>query len=203
MGTQSSNNNVRASDPSAQITLEKNLRSKFGDKLQDCEAQKWKEFGLTFYVSAEDAEEVFKTLKSDPDFDFSMLVDLTAVDWLDKREPRFDVVYQLMSMKHLHRLGIKIQVTEEKPEAESVVPLWASADFMEREVWDMYGIVFNNHGDLRRILMYDEFVGHPLRKDYPITAKQPRVKLRVPELRNTSGDMSRNELVALPSRKGS
>jgi NADH-quinone oxidoreductase subunit C len=159
------------------------------------------EFGLTIGVKPADASAVFRKLKDDPQFSFNMLIDVTAVDWLDRREPRFDVVYQLLSLPHLHRLCVKIQVGEESPEVDSVVALWPAANFMEREVWDMYGITFRGHGDLRRILMYDEFVGHPLRKDYPIRGKQPRVPLRIPELRNTSDDMYREELVALPVRQ--
>ena len=131
-----------------------------------------------------------------------MLIDITAVDYLDSREPRFDVVYQLLSLTHHHRLCLKISADEAKPEVESIRSLWEGANFLEREVWDMYGITFRGHGDLRRILMYDEFVGHPLRKDYPLRAKQPRVQMRIPELRNTSPDMEREVLVSLPVRPG-
>jgi len=121
---------------------------------------------------------------------------------MDVREPRFDVVYQLLSIEHLHRLTLKIQVGEDNPEVDSVLDLWPAANFIEREVWDMFGIKFKGHGDLRRILMYEEFVGHPLRKDYPKRAKQPRVPLRIPELRNPSADMNREQLVSLPVRSG-
>jgi NADH-quinone oxidoreductase subunit C len=175
------------------------LETVFGEKLTPLPKHAW-EYGTTVGLKREHATEVFSRLKEQPQFQFNMLIDITAVDWLDRREPRFDVVYQLLSLSHLHRLCVKIAVDEDKPEVDSVRPLWPAANFLEREVWDMYGISFAGHGDLRRILLYDEFVGHPLRKDYPLRGKQPRVKLRVPELRNTSYDMRREQLVALPVR---
>jgi len=185
--------------PDCQIKLEENLSRRFGDKLFKRPDNAW-EYGLTFGVSSQDVKQIFKELRFEDEFAFNMLSDITAVDWLDTREPRFDIVYQLFSLTHGTRLCIKIQVSEDNAKVESVVDLWRSANFLEREVWDMYGVSFENHGDLRRILMYDEFVGHPLRKDYPIRGKQPRIALRVPELRNTSQDMFKEELVSLPVR---
>lgn len=184
-----------------QERLDANLKSALGDKLIPLPPHAWRECGLTYGVAPQDALEVFRALRDDKRFLFNMLIDLTVVDWLDKREERFDVVYQLLSITFNYRLCIKVAVGEEKPEVPSVRPLWPAANFMEREAWDMYGVSFTGHGDLRRILLYDEFVGYPLRKDYPLRGKQPRVPLRIPELRNTSGDMIRHELVALPSRK--
>src|SRR5206468_1510138 len=105
--------------------------------------------------------------------------DETAVDYLGQT-PRFEVVCHLVSLTHGRRLRVKIQVPEEDPVVPSLVPLWKSANWMEREVWDMYGIRFSGHPDLRRILMYEEFVGHPLRKDYPVNKRQPLVPERDP-----------------------
>jgi NADH-quinone oxidoreductase subunit C len=110
----------------------------------------------------------------DPDLRFEMLSDLTAVDWLMQgRTPRFEVVYHLLSLTHRKRLRIKVPVAEEDPLLPSVTRLWRSATWMEREVWDLYGIRFDGHPDLRRILLYEEFQGHPLRKDYPMAQRQP------------------------------
>ena len=144
----------------------------------------------------------FKLLKLDADFQFNMLVDLTVVDWMDQKEDRFEVVYHLLSITKLHRLRIKVSVPEQTPEIDSVVSLWPGANFMEREAWDMYGVVFKGHPDLRRILMYDEFTGHPLRKDYPVQGKQPRIPLRSPEVENTARDMLRPALVQINKRLG-
>ena len=182
--------------------LKSKLEELFADKLVHVPSLAWKEYGLCFGVKRENAKSVFRDLRDNPDFQMNMLVDVTCVDWLDKKEPRFDVVYQLLSIKFLHRLTIKIEVEEADPEVDSVVDLWNSANFMEREAWDMFGVRFVGHGDLRRILLYDEFVGHPLRKDYPKQAKQPRIPLRIPEQRNTSMNMARPELVNLPYRQG-
>ena len=187
--------------PESQTKLQALLDERFGSTITKLEPHAW-EYGLTIGVNAANALELFRALKEDPKLSFNFLMDVTAVDWLDRREPRFDVVYQLLSLSYLHRLSVKIGVAEEKPELDSVRPLWPAANFLEREVWDMYGITFRGHGDLRRILLYDEFVGHPLRKDYPLRGKQPRLQLRVPELRNTSDDLHRGELVALPTRRG-
>lgn len=145
--------------------------------------------------------EVLKSCKESSQLDFNMLVDVTAVDWLDARKERFEVVYQLLSTRKLHRLTIKVPVSEDKSEVSSATSLWSSANFLEREVWDMFGIRFTGHSDLRRILMYDEFVGHPLRKDYPVQGKQPRVPLRYPEVENTARKMHRADLVTIRSRR--
>lgn len=183
-----------------QQRLAQALSQVFGDKVKSLKPHAWTEFGLTIGVERNKMKEVFSVLRDRPQFLFNMLIDVTAVDYLDQREKRFEVVYQLLSLTHLHRLCVKVATSEEQPEVDSVRYLWPTANFLEREVWDMYGIVFKDHGDLRRVLMYDEFVGHPLRKDYPLRGKQPRVPLRVPELRNDSADMIRGELVSLPTR---
>jgi NADH-quinone oxidoreductase subunit C len=143
---------------------------------------------------------VLRTCKESRDLDFSMLVDVTAVDWMDAKEHRFEVVYQLLSIAKRHRVTIKVPVSEDRPEVSSATELWNGANFLEREVWDMFGIRFTGHPDLRRILMYEEFVGHPLRKDYPVQGKQPRIPLRHPEVENTARRMLRSDLVTIRSR---
>jgi NADH-quinone oxidoreductase subunit C len=110
---------------------------------------------------------------------FDVLMDLTAVDYskYPGREdgPRFEVVYHLYSLPHNHRLRVKVRVDEDDPSVPSAVRLWPIANWLEREVWDMFGIRFDGHPDLRRLLLYEEFVGHPLRKDYPINRRQPLI----------------------------
>jgi NADH-quinone oxidoreductase subunit C len=123
--------------------------------------------------------ETLRILRDHPELHFDMLSDLTAVDYLG-REPRFEVIYQLYSVPLNHRLRVKVPVAEEHPSLPSAVPVWKSAAWAEREVWDMFGIRFEGHPDLRRILMYPEFVGHPLRKDYPLDRRQPLVPERDP-----------------------
>ena len=88
---------------------------------------------------------------------------------------RFVVVYHLFSLPLKHRLRMEVPVEETDPEVDSLTSLWASADWFEREVWDMFGIRFRGHPNLKRILMYEEFVGHPLRKDYPVNKRQPLI----------------------------
>lgn len=99
---------------------------------------------------------------------YNLLTDLTAVDYLGKKEERFMMVYQLYSIPNKDRLRIKTPVTE----AECTIPtasiVWKTANWLEREVFDLFGITFSGHPDLRRILMTDDWVGHPLRKDYPL-----------------------------------
>ncbi len=88
---------------------------------------------------------------------------------------RFVVVYHFYSLEHKHRLRLVVPVEETEPELDSLTPLWAGANWLEREVWDMFGIRFRGHPDLKRILMYEEFEGHALRKDYPIKKRQPLI----------------------------
>lgn len=121
--------------------------------------------------------EVMRWLKEESGFD--LLVDVTAVDF-PERDPRFEVVYHLRSMQTGARLRIKAlaALVEDgpAPSVPSVVSLWTTANWLEREVWDMFGIKFTGHPDLRRILLYEEFVGHPLRKDYPKEKRQPLIR---------------------------
>jgi NADH-quinone oxidoreductase subunit C len=118
--------------------------------------------------------DVMRLLRDDPALQFEMLSDVTAVDLLP-RAPRFEVVYHLYSVARNHRVRVKAPVPEDDPELHSVEALYASANWMEREVWDMYGIRFAGHPDLRRLLLYEEFEGHPLRKDYAKEKRQPLV----------------------------
>ena len=120
--------------------------------------------------------ESFRRLKDELGFD--LLSDITAVDYWQKKTPRFEVVYQIVSRAKRSRLRVRVPVPEDDPTVDSLTPLWRGANFLEREVWDLYGIRFTDHPDLRRILLYDEFQGHPLRKDYPVNLCQPRVPER-------------------------
>ena len=138
-----------------------------------------------------------RVLKMDTELNFNLLVDITAIDWLDSKSNRFEMVYHFLSFTNHHRLRLKASLEEADPSIDSLVSLWAGANFLEREVWDMYGIKFIGHPDLRRILMYDEFEGHPLRKDYPVQGKQPRVKMRSAEVENTARQMRRAPLVQI------
>ena len=133
----------------------------------------------TIVVDAAKLGEVMRTLRDDDELAMNFLADLTAVDYLG-REPRFEVVYHLRSFKTGARLRVKAPLADPEdgsnPAIDTVSDLWATANWMEREVWDLYGIKFRGHPDLRRILMYEEFVGHPLRKDYPKEKRQPLVR---------------------------
>jgi len=125
------------------------------------------------------AVEALRVLRDDPELRFDLLADLTAVDYLG-RSPRFEVVYQLQSIALHHPLRVKVPVDGPAPVVPSVSGLWNSALWAEREVYDMFGIRFDGHPDLRRILMYPEFEGHPLRKDYPLNQRWSLVPERDP-----------------------
>jgi NADH-quinone oxidoreductase subunit C len=119
--------------------------------------------------------ETVRLLKSE--FQFDLFLDVTAIDWLPKA-PRFEVVYHFYSTSHFVRVRLKTPVTEGDPTVDSLVSLYGSAGYMERECHDMYGIGFRGNPDLRPILLYEGFVGHPLRKDYDKLAEQPLVPYR-------------------------
>ncbi len=151
--------------------LTEKLKARFGAEILDAQNARGEE---TFTIDRERALDFFRTLRDEPDFDFNFLTDVTAVDW-PERKPRFEVVYQLNSLNLAHRIRVKIGVDGDDPWVHSVVGLWSAADWLERECFDMFGIVFKGHPDLRRILMYDSFEGHPLRKDYYYNKRQPIV----------------------------
>jgi len=110
-------------------------------------------------------------------FGFDLFLDVTAVDWPD-RDPRFDVVCHFYSTRDHVRVRLKMRVPGADPVVDSLLPLYGSAAFMERECHDMFGIRFRGNGDLRPILLYEGFQGHPLRKDYPKEREQPLVRYR-------------------------
>ncbi len=174
------------------------LQSKIGSQIVDSRVN----LGTAeIRIAREKVLDILRILKLDSELSMGMFLSVTVVDWMDRAEERFEVVYHLLNVKTSNRLRVKVWVPESSPEIDSAVSIWAGADFMERECWDMYGIKFKGHPDLRRILLYEEFVGHPLRKDYPVQAKQPRIPLRTPEVRNTAVDMKRPSLVAINPRK--
>jgi NADH-quinone oxidoreductase subunit C len=134
----------------------------------------------TVVIKAERWKDVFRFLRDNPQSDISMLTDLTAVDFPD-REPRFEVVAHVYSLSRGHRLRLKARIGDrdgETVEIETLTDLWASANWLERECFDMMGVKFIGHPDLRRILLYPEFEGHPLRKDYPAEKIQPLLQYR-------------------------
>jgi len=132
----------------------------------------------TYFVAPANIVEILKILKEE--FGFTYLVDLTAVDFLGIKTPRFEIVY------YLHRFGeeydenirvrIKAQITEENAAVDSVTSIWIGADWLEREVFDMFGIVFKGHPDLRRILMPEDYDEYPLRKDFNVRNREPSKK---------------------------
>ncbi|MFQ5897648.1 MAG: NADH-quinone oxidoreductase subunit C [Candidatus Methylomirabilia bacterium] len=133
----------------------------------------------TAVVDARGILDVLSFCKEDPRLRFEILMDLTAVDYLKyagrEESPRFEVVYHLYSLTHNHRVRLKVRVEEDDAVLASAVSLWPVANWFEREVWDMFGIRFEGHPDLRRLLMYEEFQGHPLRKEYPKNKRQPLI----------------------------
>lgn len=133
----------------------------------------------TAVVDREVILEVLRFCRDEADLRFELLTDLTAVDYLKfpgrQDGPRFEVVYHLYSLTRNQRVRIKVRLEEDEPEVASAMPLWGIANWYEREVWDMFGIRFRGHPNPKRLLMYEEFEGHPLRKDYPVNKRQPLI----------------------------
>ena len=146
-------------------------KTAFGERIVDAHSYRGDD---TILIRREDLLEVAKHLKEDPAFDFQVLLDLTVVDYPEEEE-RFEVVYHFLSLRKNHRFRLKTRVREEDPEVDSLVDLWPGANWLEREAWDMFGVRFKGHPGLMRILMYEEFEGHPLRKDYPYQKRQPLI----------------------------
>jgi NADH-quinone oxidoreductase subunit C len=117
--------------------------------------------------------EIARYLHEEPELLFDHLRDICGVDYLGKKEPRFEVVYHLYSIKHRHFIRLKAQVPEGDCRIQSVVAVWTGANWHERECYDMFGVVFDGHPDLRRVLLPEDWEGHPLRKDYPLRGPGP------------------------------
>ena len=117
-----------------------------------------------------------RRLKEKP-LDYAMLLDLTCVDYL-AGDGVLEMVYTFFSLSRGHRLRLKVRLPQSDLRVESLTPLWKNADWLEREVFDLFGVQFDGHPDLRRILLYDGFEGHPLRKSYPLRRRQPLLPLR-------------------------
>ena len=149
------------------------LAKKFGDKVVlRTESQCGDEIA---YVKPQKLVEVAEYLRDDKAMLFDAPVFVTCIDKLGE-EPRFEVCYQLRSHKHKHRLRLKVEVGEKNPKVPSLAGVWPAFNWQERETYDMYGIQFDGHPDLRRIYLYEEFEGFPLRKDYPKLKRQPLVR---------------------------
>ena len=150
--------------------IEEPLRARFGNAVRDVGEHlgEW-----TVEVAPESVAEVCRYLRDEPDFAFEQLMDVCGVDYLDYRDypaeaPRFAAVYHLLSLRHNHRIRLKAFVSEERPVLPTVVDIWAGATWFEREAFDMFGLIFQGHPDLRRILTDYGFAGHPFRKDFPL-----------------------------------
>ncbi len=144
-----------------------------------------------YWIRVEPAEllEVMRFLRDDPRCRFDFLCDVTCVDYLNfpDAEDRFGVIYALVSTVHNHRLWVKVFVNDPDPEVPSVTGIWRGAEWPEREVYDLFGIRFKGHPDLRRILCPDWFTCHPLRKDYPLTGRGEREQFEIVYRDSTAG----------------
>jgi NADH-quinone oxidoreductase subunit C len=156
----------------AQIVLDRLLERFTGGEIRETGSQHGNEWAR---VVPEQWQPVAQFLRDDPATQMNMFVDLTCVDRMP-RDPRFDVVLHLYSIEKKHRVRLFAGVAEATPTIGSLVSVWPGANWFEREAFDMYGVRFEGHPDLRRILMYQEFQGYPLRKDYPKEKRQPLVR---------------------------
>lgn len=148
--------------------LAERIQGRFGDGV--FRVHEWRG-DLAVTVKRESLHAICRFLRDDPAMDFDYIVHVSSVDWPDDEE-RFEVVYEVYSIRHRHRLRVKTRVPERDCSVDSLTDVWRGAEFMEREVFDMMGIRFKNHPDLRRILMPDDFQeGYPLRKDFPLQGK--------------------------------
>lgn len=139
------------------------LAARFGEKLTGFEEKTLQPWSL---VAAEAIAEVAAFCKSDPELAFDNLMCLSAVDFPKEKPPRMELVYHLFSYRHRHVHVLKVYLPREEPKAPTVEGVWGAANWHEREAYDLFGILFEGHSDLRRILLPDDWQGHPLRKDW-------------------------------------
>jgi NADH-quinone oxidoreductase subunit C len=131
------------------------------------EGAKYDRDELTIYVNRSGLREACALLKDDSACPFNFLSDVTCVDWYPA-EPRFEVIYHLLSILNKERVRLKVRLNSSSPSVESVTPVWPGANYFEREVFDLFGVRFTGHPYLRRLLMPEDWEGNPLRKDYPV-----------------------------------
>lgn len=167
-----------------QLTLVNTLKEKFGADINHVVEFRSQ---LIIWLAPQRLVAVCQFLRDDARFQYTFLSDLSGLDRLTMQQEsiasgqapsamldtlRFVVNYQLLSMKHKHRVWLKVGLPSEQPTVSSVTPIWTTANFHEREIYDLLGITFTGHPDLRRILMPDDWQGHPLRKDYPFEPEE-------------------------------
>ncbi len=147
------------------IQIAEKIKEKFPEDVLDI-----KEFReqVSVTIKKERIVEICRYIHDDPELSLDYLRDVCGVDYMEKKEKRFEVVYHLYSMRHRHMIRLKAEVGEGDASIDSVTPVWVGANWHEREAFDMYGIIFNGHPDLRRVLLPEDWEGYPLRKDYPV-----------------------------------
>lgn len=154
-------------------TILERLRKEFLDGVRETSTSLGDEVAV---IDKEALLQVATFLRDGPG-EFSLLLDLTCVDYAGE-ELRFEMVYHLFSLSRNRRLRIKTRLEERDLRISSLTSLWKNANWLEREVYDLFGVHFEGHPDLRRLFMYDGFEGHPLRKDYPLRRRQPLIRLK-------------------------
>ena len=153
------------------------LKASFGGSIVESHSHRG---DTTAVVDAAHYHDAVRFLRDDPECDFDFLTDIAGVDRLKlKQKPRFEIVLHLYSRRRNVRFRLKTRpANDQEPVIDSIVDLYPAANWPEREIFDMFGVRFDRHPNLQRILMYEEFAGHPLRKDYPVNKRQPRVTER-------------------------
>jgi len=152
------------------------LKERFQEKIKETSAQ----FGdATVAIDRDFLIDLSKFLMKES-YAYTMLLDMTCVDYLGD-DLRFEMVYHLFSITNNDRVRIKVRLSEKDLKIDSLTPLWKNANWLEREIFDMFGVHFEGHPYLERLFMYDGFEGHPLRKDYPLRKRQPMIPMRKKE----------------------
>ncbi len=158
--------------------MEDKLRNFFNERFADAVVREDSFRGQqTFYIKPDSLIDICRAFLEDNDLDMRFLSDVTVVDWLDHemgRDGRFEVVYNIYSLSHHYRVLLKVHLPADDPTIATLCDLWPGANWMEREAWDLFGINFEGHPDLTKVLTADELEGHPLRKDFPLTYEVPQ-----------------------------
>ncbi|MBA2564872.1 MAG: NADH-quinone oxidoreductase subunit C [Gemmatimonadetes bacterium] len=171
-------------EKSEKVDVAGRLRERFGEAVL---AQAEFRGDLALTLPREVIHDALRVLRDEPGLEFNFLADVTVVDWLPLgRLPRFEVVYHLYSLGHHRRIRLKVPVEEDDRWVPTAIDLWPGANWFEREAWDMFGVVFEGHPNMRRLLCHEDFEGHPLRKDFP--ADKRFFLIRPSDLRDEAPD---------------